>query len=368
MTSYERQNIRQLDSYVPGEQPETDGVIKLNTNENPYPPAEAVLSAIASVGGLLLRRYPPADAAAFRQIAAKVHGVSADHIMATNGGDELLRLAISVFCEPAGSRGDGGTVGGIGMGTPSYSLMKVLAAVHDTPLATIPLDEDFALPENFADRLNDEHCRLAVVVNPHAPSGRLESLQTLEDIARRFNGVVLIDEAYVDFADCDALGLLGSDRGLDNVLLLRTLSKGYSLAGLRFGYGIGHPDLIGVLNKARDSFNTDIIAQRAAMAALDNREEAHGTWKKVISQRELLSEELCERGYRVLPSESNFLLARPPLDGPEARTLYLRLKERKIFVRYFQDPMLSDKLRITVGTPSECKALLEVLDGARRQA
>lgn len=353
---YERPNIERLSAYVPGEQPQTSRVVKLNTNENPYPPAEAVLEAIRAVTPEALRRYPSPQAQTFRETAARAHGLAPEQVIATNGGDELLRLAVTVFCEP--SR-DGR--GGVGTAEPSYSLYPVLAAIHDTPLTRVPLNDDFSLPEDFADRLNDAGCRLAFIVNPHAPSGRLQPLDQLERIARAFRGVLMIDEAYVDFAQRDALPLLDPARGLDNVLLLRSLSKGYSLAGLRFGYGLGAPGLIAAMDKARDSYNTDVLSQAAACAALEARSAAHVSWRQVVSERDRLTAVLTERGWFVYPSQSNFVLATPPADGPDARSLYESLKREGIFVRYFDQDRLRDKLRITVGTPGQNDALLQAL-------
>jgi len=355
---YELENIHGMEAYSPGEQPPpgSDSPVKLNTNENPLPPAKEVLEAIREVDGELLRRYPPPTALDCRFAAAKAHGLSADQVIFTNGGDELLRLAVTVFCQSRGAGPDG--AGGVGVAQPSYSLYPVLANIHNTPLTRISLGDDFALPDDFADRLNAAQCRLALVVNPHAPSGRLEPLARLEAVARQFEGVLLIDEAYVDFASCDGLALLGSESGLDNVLLLRSLSKGYSLAGLRCGYGLGHPNLIAALDKARDSYNLDIFCQRAAVAALTHRDKAAESWAMVIGERNRLSNELSDRGYWVFPSESNFLLVQPVQN---ARSVYHSLKAAGILVRYFDQDGLDDKLRITIGTRDQNDAMIEAL-------
>jgi histidinol-phosphate aminotransferase len=364
---YERDNIRGLSPYVPGEQPQTDKVVKLNTNENPYPPARAVMDAIASVTADSLRRYPPPLATPFRLAAAEAHDLNPDQVIATNGGDELLRLAITVFCDPTGSEEAQGTVrtgggaGGVGETWPTYSLYDVLARIHDTPILRVPLDEDWAIPQDFAGRLNEAGCRLALVVNPHAPTGRFESSDRLRQIATDFNGVLLVDEAYVGFARHDASELVRGDEGLDNVLLLRTLSKGYSLAGLRFGYGLGHRNLIAALDKARDSYNTDILAQVAAVAALASRKEAAASCEKVVAERRRLGDELARLGWWVWPSDCNFILAKPPEKGPNAQTIYESLKRDGVFVRYFDQDRLRDKLRITIGTPDQNDTLLRSL-------
>lgn len=359
---YERDNIHNLAAYTPGEQPTDPKVVKLNTNENPYPPAPAVLEAIRAVTGESLRRYPPPNADRFRKAAAALHGVREEQVVATNGGDELLRLMATAFCAPKSEeRGAKSEAGGVGVAEPSYSLYQVLAAIQDTPLTRVPLNDDWSLPADFATKLNAAGCRLAMVVNPHAPSGYLETPEKLEAIARAFKGVLLIDEAYVNFSTRDALPLLDPSRGLENVLLLRSLSKGYSLAGLRFGYGLGSAKLIAVLNKVKDSYPTDVLAQAAATAALGEQAAAKTTWRAVIAERIRVTTELARRGYRVYPSESNFLLAVPPATD-QARDIYESLKRRAILVRYFDQDRLRDKLRITIGTPAENDALLTALD------
>ena len=369
---YERDNIRALSAYTPGEQPQEAKVVKLNTNENPYPPSGAVLEAVRDVTADQLRRYPPPSADRFRRASAAAHGLTPDHVVATNGGDELLRLAITVFCDPRSTGSVSGTTrvsstsGGLGVAEPSYSLYPVLADIHDTPIVRVPLREDWSLADDFASKVLAAGCRLAIVVNPHAPSGRLEPVDRLRAFAEQMRGkaVLMVDEAYVDFSERDALALLDPKFNLDNVLLLRTLSKGYSLAGLRFGYGLAHPSLIAVLNKAKDSYPTDALAQAAATAALEHRDDARKSWKLVIDERARLSAELTKRGYRVYPSQSNFILAVPPTSGArDAKAIYQFLKARSIFVRYFDQDRLRDKLRITVGTREQNDALLAGLDG-----
>ncbi|MBL4701223.1 MAG: aminotransferase class I/II-fold pyridoxal phosphate-dependent enzyme, partial [Phycisphaeraceae bacterium] len=303
--SYERDNIAKLQPYAPGEQPQSDKVIKLNTNEHPDPPCEAVLNALRQFDPELLRRYPSPTAKPFRKLAAQVHKVASPQIIATNGGDELLRLLITVFTQPGGK--------GIGVSDPTYSLYEVLAAIHDVPVVGIARNQDWSLPDDYAQQLNAAGVNLAMIVNPHAPTGRLESVQTLRRIAQEFNGVLLIDEAYTNFATHDCLELVREGSGLDNVILLRTLSKGYSLAGLRFGYGIASsPDLIVAMDKARDSYNTDVVSQVLACAALSSHQAVVSSGQKIIDQRTRMTQELTQRNWKVLPSQSNFILAQPP--------------------------------------------------------
>lgn len=367
MPRYERDNIAALHAYVPGEQPTfretagTGGVIKLNTNENPLPPSPKVMEAIRTLAPEALRLYPPPDAKWFRAAAAKLHGLTPGQVIATNGGDELLRLLVTVFCEPRRKAGD--TAGGIGMTRPSYSLYSVLADIHDTPVTVVDRGhDDFALPDDLAYRWNDAGCRLGFIVNPHAPSGRFESAEMLRPIAEAFDGVLVVDEAYVDFAPGDAIDLIRGDQALSNVVLLRSLSKGYSLAGLRFGYGLGPESIIATLDKARDSYNTDMLSQVAATAAIEDVEYARRSRDLVTRERQRLTDGLRERGYAVFDSQSNFILVTPPDASSGAEAIYQSLKSNRILIRYFSTPGLDDKLRITIGTPEQNDTLLQALD------
>lgn len=351
--SFERANIHAMDGYLPGEQPNQPDVIKLNTNENPYPAPAAVAAALAAIRVEDLRRYPPPTATAFRQTAAQLHGVAPECILPTNGGDELLRLAVTTFC---------GTGDTLGIAMPSYSLYPVLANIQGCRVAAIPMTDDWRLRDDFPDRLNAAGARLAMVVNPHAPSGKLTSAVTLKSMARRFRGVLLVDEAYVDFVDPELrYDLVATLRSCPNLLILRTLSKGYSLAGLRFGYGIGNPDLIEpMISKTRDSYNTDYISQQLATAALKAAKDASKTWEQVRTERARLSAALQTLGLSCLPSQANFVLAQVPAQA-SAEALYQSLKADGILIRYFDQDRLRDKLRITVGTPSQNDRLLDRL-------
>ena len=226
--NYERENVRRMVGYVYGEQPADPSVVKLNTNENPYPPSPAVREAMNAFDADSLRRYPPATAAPLRRLVAERLDLSVEQVVATNGGDEALRLAITTFVDPGAT---------LGVAVPGYSLSPVLAKVQDCAMVAVPLAPDWSLPADFAKRLNAAGAKLACVVNPHAPSGTLVALETVSALAAELDGVLLVDEAYVDFVDPELghdLTPLLSDH--DNVLLLRTLSKSYSLAGLRVAF------------------------------------------------------------------------------------------------------------------------------------
>jgi histidinol-phosphate aminotransferase len=353
---YERASVRRTAGYVPGRQVARGDLIKLNTNENPYPPSPAVLAALAGIDGEMLRRYPPPLADRFRGTAARLHGVAESNVVAVNGGDELLRLAVHTFVEPGRP---------IGVFAPTYSLYGVLAALHGSDCVEVPRQEDWSIPGDAAERWNRAGAQLGFVVNPHAPSGHLSPRQAIAELAAQFRGVLVVDEAYVDFVDPeldhDVVSLVHER---DNVLILRTLSKGYSLAGLRFGYGLGHRELVApMLGKTRDSYNVDAVAQILAQAALEQRADAQRSWAWVRSARAELGRGLVALGFSVWPSQANFLLARAPEAGPGAAALCAALEQHGILVRHFATPRLEDKLRITVGTPQQNARLLEVLGG-----
>jgi histidinol-phosphate aminotransferase len=352
--AYERPSIQRMQGYLPGKQPASSDTIKLNTNENPYAPAESVLAALRAITPEQLRRYPEPLAEEFRAATAALHALSPSQIVAVNGGDELLRLAITTFVEPGAP---------IGVLTPSYSLYPVLAAVHDSPVVSVPAATDFSVPAHFAQHMNDAGVSLSLLVNPHAPSGHLTSRAQIAELAAGLNGVLLVDEAYVDFVEPqvqhELLSLLSEH---DNLLLLRTLSKGYSLAGLRFGYGVGCASLIApLLSKTRDSYNVDAIAQRLATAAIKDQPSARLTWQRVRSERLRLRAALQELGFVVPESQTNFLLAQAASTAGSAAELQRRLEARGILVRYFAEPRLDGALRITIGTPQQNDRLLEVL-------
>ena len=361
--SFERPGLRDLSGYVPGEQPA--GGVKLNTNENPYPPPPAVAEALARFPVERLRRYPPAAGEPFRDAAARLHGVDPNEIVATNGGDELLRLAIATYADPGEA---------VAIAPPTYSLYLVLIRLYGARPVEVPLTADWTLPERFAERLNRAGARLALLPNPNAPSGRLLDRETIEAVAAGFDGVLLVDEAYVDFVDPNrGYDLVSAVRRHPNLLILRTLSKGYSLAGLRFGYGIGSAPLLEPMaTKTKDSYNVDALAAEVARAAIESREWAGDNWTKVRAERERLRAGLARLGLPTLPSETNFVLATVPPDalaggpgdggaGTAANALHLALKARDVHVRWFAEPRLADRLRISVGTPEESDRLLTVL-------
>jgi histidinol-phosphate aminotransferase len=312
-----------------------------------------VAAALAGLDSTSLRTYPPATAAPLRSAIAARHGLDPDWVLITNGGDEALRLAITTFVEPGRP---------IGMAEPSYSLYPVLAAIHGSPIACIHLDDHWQPPRDFAHQLNEAGVELAFLVNPHAPSGTLVDANFVSQVANAFRGVLVLDEAYADFVD-PALRYDGARlvRAFDNLLVLRSFSKGYSLAGLRLGYLIGKPSLIEpITTKTRDSYNVNHLSQVAGLAAYQDLDHARTTWENVRTERRRLRTALLELGLAAPASQANFLLAGVP-PPHAAREIQLALKARGVLVRWFDAPRLDDKLRITVGTPAQNERLLELL-------
>jgi histidinol-phosphate aminotransferase len=345
-----RNNIARMTGYVPGEQPSAgQKVIKLNTNENPYPPSPAAMRVLRSFDGELLRRYSHPTARAFREAAARVLDVPADWVLPGNGSDDLLTMIFRACTEP-------GRKAAYPM--PTYTLYRTLAEIQAAEVAEVPFDEDFRLP---VDGLAEAKAAVTLVAHPNAPSGTAVPRDRLEELARRAAGLVVIDEAYVDFADYHVLDLA---RSHENVIVLRSLSKGYSLAGLRLGFAVANPAILDGLIKVKDSYNVGAVPCAVAAAAFEDRPYRDRCVERVRSSRARLAGELEGMAFRVWPSQANFLLVRPP-DG-KARDIYECLKERGILIRYFNRPALEDKLRITVGTDEQNAALVraigEVLD------
>jgi histidinol-phosphate aminotransferase len=366
--------VRELHPYVPGEQPQVKGLIKLNTNENPYPPSPGVLAAVKAATDARLRLYPNPTADALRAKLAKLHRCAPENLIVGNGSDELLALAVRAFVEPIRH-------GALGMPpslvranyraavqyfVPSYSLYPVLADGHGAIANPVPLALDFGLPavaELKRGRQWDFRAALSFITTPNAPTGLAFATAQLEAICKVQRGVVLLDEAYVDFASENALALALRH---PNVLVARTFSKAYSLCFQRVGYCVGHPELIGAMHKLRDSYNVNGLGQIAAEAALDDRAYFQANWRRLIATRESVQRTLAELGFEVLPSETNFLLCRPP--GPPAEEWQGRLRTHNLLVRWFDQLPVRDYLRITIGTEAEMAALVKAIKAILRAA
>ena len=347
--------VRQLDAYVPGEQPRIRGLIKLNTNENPYPPSPKVLSAVRRAVDGRLRLYPNPTAQALRERLARLHHTTPAHVFVGNGSDECLALAVRAFVEPSATGAEEARTL-VQYFTPSYSLYPVLADAHGARRHPVPLTADFDLPARGTQSGWRADAALTLVTTPNAPSGRGYALADLDALCRAQRGVVVLDEAYVAFAREHALSLA---LAYPHVLVARTFSKAYSLCFQRIGYVVGHPALVDALDRLRDSYNVNGLGQVAALATLGDQAYYRANVRRIIRTRGALTRHLEQLGFTVLPSETNFLLARPPRFG--ARTWLQRLRTRRILVRWFDDPAVRDYLRITIGTDAEARALVRAV-------
>lgn len=339
--AYLRPEITALAGYVPGEQPTDPRIVKLNTNENPYPASAAVRRAIADACERL-HLYPDPSAREVRERVARLYDVDPAGVIVGNGSDELLSLLMRAVIAPGDS---------VAYGTPTYSLYDTLVALQAGRAVRIPYGADYAIPRE----LFSVDARLLIVCNPNAPSGTAVPRRALEELAEaRRDTMLVIDEAYADFADENATAM-GSRH--PNVIVLRTLSKSYSLAGLRVGVGITTPALAAELNKVKDSYNVSRLAQAGAVAALDDQASMRAHVAQVRSTRARLVQELERLGYMVPPSQTNFVLARRP--GQSQQRVKEALQSRGVLVRYFAE--LPDALRITIGTDAEIDRLLAEL-------
>jgi histidinol-phosphate aminotransferase len=344
--SYFRPAIDAMTGYVPGEQPKSGiKIVKLNTNENPYPPSPKAMEALQNIDADALRRYPDPFAIEFCQAVSDVLQVPADWIIVGNGSDDVLNVLVRACAE--------GRDRCVVYPMPTYVLYPTLSAMQPAAVIEIPYPDNFQLP--IAD-LVKANGAITFIASPNAPSGHTVPLDDLRELARQVSGIVAIDEAYVDFAESSALPLV---KEFENVIVLRTLSKGYSLAGLRLGFGVANPNLLAGLFKVKDSYNIDAIAIAVGAAAMRDQDYMKACAERVKISRTKLTADLRNLGFKVIDSHGNFVLATPPRGNAEF--IYLALKERSILVRYFKQARLDDKLRITVGTDQQNQELIEAL-------
>jgi histidinol-phosphate aminotransferase len=348
-----REAIERMAPYTPGEQPRRgQHLIKLNTNENPYPPSPGVRRAIVASADATLRLYPSPRADAFVAAAARHYRVPAAQILAGNGSDELLSMIFRAALGP-GNR--------VAYALPTYSLYDTLAAIQEARVAAVPLGPGFAQP---LDRLAREGAQLTIVCNPNSPCGTLAAPDDLDRLARRLGRrLLVIDEAYIDFADSNALGLI---RRYRNVIVLRTLSKSFSLAGMRLGLLFAQTSVIESLLKVKDSYNLNRVAIAAGAQALDDADWMRRNVEKIKRTRETAQERLRKMGFEVPPSSSNFVLAR--MAGRDMAPIASALRRRGILVRHFPTSVFRDALRISIGTPAEMAALYRALEPLIRPA
>lgn len=343
-----RSNIASMAGYVPGFQPpDGENFLKLNSNENPYPPAPSVVAAILEElgsDGASLRKYPCASSGRLRQIAGELYGFDPSWVIMANGSDEVLNNLIRACA------GEGEEIAYV---HPSYSYYATLAEIQGVKVRTFGLTEDFRIAD-FPERYEG---KIFFLTTPNAPLGFAFPLAYIEELARRCAGIFVADEAYVDFADESALDLV---RKYDNVVVTRTLSKSYSLAGMRLGLAVARPEIIAALDKIRDHYNLDRLAQAACCAALSDQDYFRDCIRKVRETRDAFSARLRQLGYDVIPSHGNYVFAVPP--DRNGRRVYEGLFQRKILVRHFSDPLLSPGLRITIGTREEMEITAAALE------
>jgi len=349
-----RPDIAALHGYVPGEQPQSGKWIKLNTNENPYPPSPAVARAVAAAAaGRGLARYPDPLATVFRLRAADVLGIDPDWIICGNGSDDLLTILVRTFV---------GAGECLRMTYPSYILYRTLGGIQGAGVEEIPFAGDWTLPAEFAAPRAD--LRLAFLANPNSPSGTLLPPDEVGRIADRLACPLVVDEAYGDFAATHCLDLVRSN---ERVIVTRSFSKSYALAGLRFGFAVAQPAVIEQLLKVKDSYNCDTLAIAAATAAIDDQAWLAETRGRIIATRRRLTAALRDLGFDAVESHANFVWCTRPAgssgDGlvRPHRSIYEALKAQGILVRFMEFPGWGDGLRITVGTDEEIDALLASL-------
>jgi histidinol-phosphate aminotransferase len=340
-----RTNIAAMKGYVPGYQPPDEAAyIKLNTNENPYPPSPRVKEAILrELGndGAALRKYPSASSSRLRDIAGKLYGFDSSWIIMANGSDEVLNNLVRAFVD------EGDEVGYV---HPSYSYYATLAEIQGARVRTFGLTPEFRIAD-FPDRYVG---KLFFLTTPNSPLGFAFPLSYVEELAQRCNGVLVVDEAYADFAEENALGLV---KRYPNVVVTRTLSKSYSLAGMRLGLAVARPQVVSALDKIRDHYNLDRLAQAACAAALADQAYFNACTEEIRATRQWFTAELGKIGYTVTPSQGNFVFAAPA--DQNGKRVYDGLFARNILVRYFTDPLLAHGLRISIGTREEMEATLK---------
>lgn len=343
--SYFRPEIDAMQGYVPGEQPKMQKLIKLNTNENPYPPSEKVLQALKDLDMKRLRLYPDPLADELCSMIAERYGIERNMVIAANGSDDLLTMVFRAFTSDKLA---------VSILDPTYSLYKILAQMQHAEVRKIALEGDeFSMPSNILEQAKGSN--LLIITRPNAPTGNSFAKSLMRDICANFDGVVLIDEAYADFAEDNCIDFV---KEFSNVIVSRTFSKSYSLAGMRLGYAVGDARLIDGLYKLKDSYNLDMVAQTAAKASFADAENLEKNCKAIKETREMLRKALCDMNFTIVPSEANFLFASPP-DG-DGEGYFKMLRDNAIIVRYFPGERTGKYVRITIGLPEEMENLLKV--------
>ncbi|MGA2221703.1 MAG: histidinol-phosphate transaminase [Verrucomicrobiia bacterium] len=355
--SYIRKNIQRMAAYVPGEQPRRGGVaglIKLNTNENPYPPSPKVLETLRAAIDGRLRLYPDPTASVLRIKLGNIHGFEPDQIVIGNGCDDILNLCVRAFC---------GECEKLAYFWPSYSLYPVLANIQGATQVELPLDEDFQIKAHPPLLAKLDGVKLVFITQPNAPSGVWLQRVEIQRVIEETDGVVVIDEAYVDFASDNCLDFV---REYDNVIVARSFSKSFSFAGMRVGWAVGPRELIAALDKVKDSYNVSRLSQVGAEATLEDWRCFQDNVKRICATRERVTAALAKLGFFVYPSQTNFVFARPPapltptgVSGLTAKQWFEKLRERNVLVRWWDADRIRDFARVSIGTDEEMDKLLD---------
>jgi len=345
MSRYRKPSLQSFEPYVPGIQPaDGESWVKLNTNESPFAPAPGVAAAVAAQVALL-PLYPDPGQTALRQAVSELYDVTPEQVVGGNGADEVLAMAVRAFVPRTGRAA---------YLEPSYTLLPKLLEINDVEGEEHAFDAGYRLPPAFLDST----ATLKFVVNPNSPTGTLLPLEDIAELCDRSAGVVLLDEAYVDFSPRSGLEILNR---YPNLLLVRSMSKSYGLAGLRVGFAIGAPELVADLWAVKDVCNLGRLPMAAATAALQDPEQWRRNVEEVVENRDRLSAALAARDWQVLPSGANFIFAMPRQPAAE---VYQRLLTRHVLVRHFPKPSVANGLRISIGTWDQCQAMLDALDGS----
>lgn len=344
--SYFRPAVDAMAGYTPGKQIRGRKIIKLNTNENPYPASPMVQDVLQNVDLNDLRIYPQPMGDDVRDTIAGLFDFKRDNVILGNGSDDILTIAIRSFA------GDGESIAVV---DPTYSLYKVLAEIQGANTIKIPLDDGFALPQNLAEKAAG--AKLLLIPRPNAPTGNVFPMAEMHELCQNFDGMVLIDEAYADFADDNCIDFV---KQYSNVIVSRTLSKSYALAGVRFGFGLAQEGVIAGMLKVKDSYNVNFLTQKVADAALKDQKYLGEITEKVCLTRDWLAGKLTELSFEVLDSQTNFLFVAPPDNDGESYFNYLY--ENDYLTRYFPGERTARFVRISIGTREEMEALLAVTE------
>ncbi|HPN85077.1 MAG TPA: histidinol-phosphate transaminase [Victivallales bacterium] len=348
MKSFFRKDILEMSGYVPGEQPKEKGIVKLNTNENPFPPSRKIKKYLSTLDIGILRLYPNPESCELRKIIADKFAVKESNVIVGNGSDDILNMIVRCCTDKKKT---------MAYFDPSYSLYPVLAEIQGTECVKISLEKDFSIPTEIPRKGLDSS--LFMITRPNAPTSNSFPKKRIREICSKSKGIVLVDEAYADFAEDDCIDLLGKYK---NLVICRTLSKSYSLAGIRLGFAIASEEIISQMMKVKDSYNVNRISQEIAKIAILDNENFERNINLIKSNRKFLIDSLRKKGFKVIDSQTNFVFAAPPgKSGKNAKETYLHLKKNRVLVRYFPGKTTGKYLRITVGTKLELDKLISLI-------